>query len=201
MARTARLSDAVAADVAEASQLAADAEMARLRSELATTKARYKANPLDDAALQAAYRVVGIEMGKLTEAALAGSGLSAKDVARSKNYFALGLMYWLYNRPVDPQRRSIERKFAKKPELAAANQRVFEAGYAYGETAELFRVRYDVPPSKLAPGTYRTVTGNFAAAPPGAGVWATMSPRSRRPGAAQPGEDGWIGAPAGTSTS
>jgi 2-oxoglutarate ferredoxin oxidoreductase subunit alpha len=127
-------------------------------------KAGYKSNPLEDSALKSSYRIVGIDMSKLTEVALEGSGLSAKDVARSKNYFALGLMYWLYNRPIEPQLKSIERKFAKKPEFAAANQRVFKAGYAYGETTELFHARYQVPPSKLAPGTYRTVTGNFAAA-------------------------------------
>jgi 2-oxoglutarate ferredoxin oxidoreductase subunit alpha len=127
-------------------------------------KAGYKGNPLEDAALKASYRVVGIDMNKLTEAALAGSGLSAKDVARSKNYFALGLMYWLYNRPIEPQLQSIAAKFAKKPEFAAANQKVFTAGHAYGETTELFHARYSVPPSKLAPGNYRTVTGNFAAA-------------------------------------
>ena len=139
-------------------------------------KAGYKSNPLDDAALKGSYRVVAIEMGKLTEAALQGSGLSAKDVARSKNYFALGLMYWLYDRPIEPQLRSIERKFSKKPEFAAANQSVFKAGYAFGETTELFRARYHVPPSKLPPGTYRTVTGNFATAL-GLAVTARLSGR------------------------
>ncbi len=139
-------------------------------------KAGYKSNPLDDTAIKASYRIVAIDMGKLTEAALQGSGLSAKDVARSKNYLALGLMYWLYNRPVEPQLRSIERKFAKKPEFAAANQSVFKAGYAFGETTELFHSRYLVPPSRLAPGTYRTVTGNFATAL-GLAVTARLSGR------------------------
>jgi 2-oxoglutarate ferredoxin oxidoreductase subunit alpha len=127
-------------------------------------KAGYKSNPLDDSALKASIRIVGIDMNKLTEVALEGSGLSSKEVARSKNYFALGLMYWLYNRPVERQLKSIEQKFAKKPEFASANQKVFRAGYAYGETTELFHARYSVPPSKLAPGLYRTVTGNFAVA-------------------------------------
>jgi 2-oxoglutarate ferredoxin oxidoreductase subunit alpha len=127
-------------------------------------KAGYKSNPLDDTALKSSFRIVAIEMGKLTEAALQGSGLSAKDVSRSKNYFALGLMYWLYNRPFESQLKSIERKFSRKPEFAAANQSVFKAGYAYGETTELFHARYSVPPSKLAHGLYRTVTGNFATA-------------------------------------
>jgi len=139
-------------------------------------KAGYKANPLDDSALKSSYRVVGIDMSKLTEVALEGSGLSSKDTSRSRNYFALGVMYWLYDRPTEPQLKSIERKFSKKPEFASANQKVFKAGYAYGETAELFHARYRVPPSKLTPGVYRTVTGNFAAAL-GLAVTARLSGR------------------------
>jgi len=127
-------------------------------------KAGYKSDPLEDAALKASYRIFRVDMNKLTETALAGSGLSNKDVARCKNYFALGLMFWLYSRPVEPQLESIAKKFAKKPELADANQKVFKAGHAFGETSEAFFQRYEVPASKLAPGTYRNVTGNFATA-------------------------------------
>jgi 2-oxoglutarate ferredoxin oxidoreductase subunit alpha len=127
-------------------------------------KAGYKSDPLEDAALKATYKIIAVDMNKLTETALAGSGLSSKDVARCKNYFALGLMYWLYSRPVEPQLQSIGKKFAKKPELADANQKVFKAGHAFGETSEVFFQRYEVPASKLAPGTYRNVTGNFATA-------------------------------------
>jgi 2-oxoglutarate ferredoxin oxidoreductase subunit alpha len=127
-------------------------------------KAGYKSNPLDDAALKQNYKVFPVDMNKLTEAALAGSGLSSKEVARCKNYFALGLMYWLYSRPMEAQLESIAKKFGKKPEFADANQKVFKAGYAYGDTTEVGFVRYDVPASKLAPGTYRNVTGNFATA-------------------------------------
>ena len=127
-------------------------------------KAGYKSDPLEDAALKASYKIFRVDMNKLTETALAGSGLSNKDVARCKNYFALGLMFWLYSRPVEPQLESISKKFAKKPELAAANQKVFKAGHAFGETSEAFFQRYEVPASKLAPGTYRNVTGNFATA-------------------------------------
>jgi 2-oxoglutarate/2-oxoacid ferredoxin oxidoreductase subunit alpha len=127
-------------------------------------KAGYPANPLEDESLRKAYRFVAIDMNHLTEAALAGSGLSAKDVARCKNYFALGLLNWLYSRPVEPQNAAIRKKFLKKPELADANVKVFEAGYAYGETSEIFFERYVVPASPLAPGTYRSVTGNYAAA-------------------------------------
>jgi len=127
-------------------------------------KAGYKTNPLDDAALKQNYKIFNVDMNKLTEAALAGSGLSNKEIARCKNYFALGLMYWLYNRPIEPQLESIAVKFAKKPEIAQANQTVFKAGYAYGDTTEVFFQRYDVPASKLAPGTYRNITGNAAVA-------------------------------------
>ncbi|HET8542066.1 MAG TPA: 2-oxoacid:acceptor oxidoreductase subunit alpha [Anaeromyxobacter sp.] len=127
-------------------------------------KAGYRSNPLEDAALKQNYKVFNVDMNKLTEAALAGSGLSNKEIARCKNYFALGLMYWLYSRPIAPQLESIAQKFAKKPEIAEANQKVFKAGYAYGDTTEVFFQRYDVPASKLAPGTYRNVTGNFATA-------------------------------------
>ncbi len=127
-------------------------------------KAAYKSNPLDDAALKKSYRVVSVDMTKLTETALAGSGLSSKEVARCKNYFALGMMYWLYGRPVDMQVDSIQKKFAKKPERAKANVTVFKAGHAFGETCELFTGQYLVPAAKLKPGLYRNVTGNGAAA-------------------------------------
>jgi 2-oxoglutarate ferredoxin oxidoreductase subunit alpha len=127
-------------------------------------KAAYKANPLEDSAIRSTYKIFAVDMNKLTEAALEGSGLSSKETARCKNYFALGLMYWLYSKPLEPQLESIQKKFAKKPEFADANIKVFKAGYAYGETSEVFFQRYEVPASKLAPGLYRTVTGNFATA-------------------------------------
>jgi 2-oxoglutarate ferredoxin oxidoreductase subunit alpha len=127
-------------------------------------KAGYQQNPLEDEALQGTFRVVSLDMNRLTETALSGSGLSSKDVARCKNYFALGVLSWLYSRERDPQLVAIQKKFVKKPELAAANQKVFLAGYDYGETSELFFERYVVPPSKLSPGLYRNVTGNHAAA-------------------------------------
>jgi 2-oxoglutarate/2-oxoacid ferredoxin oxidoreductase subunit alpha len=127
-------------------------------------KAGYASNPLDDEALQSNYRLLAVDMNKLTETALHGSGLSSKEVARCKNYFALGLMYWMYSRPIEPQLQSIAKKFAKKPDMAEANAKVFQAGYAYGETSEVFFQRYQVPASKLPAGTYRNVTGNFATA-------------------------------------
>ncbi len=127
-------------------------------------KAGFKQNPLDDSALKQNYKVVQVDMNKLAEAALQGSGLSSKDIARTKNYFALGLMYWLYNRPADIQVESIKQKFAKKPQYAEANIKVFKAGHAFGETSELFVNQYQVPAAKLRPGLYRNVTGNQATA-------------------------------------
>lgn len=127
-------------------------------------KAQYKTNPLEDAALKQNYKVVAVDMSKMTSHALEGSGLSSKEVARCQNYFALGMMYWLYSRDVEQQLQAIAVKFGKKPQFVEANQKVFKAGYAFGETAELGLGRFFVPPSKLAPGTYRTVTGNYATA-------------------------------------
>jgi 2-oxoglutarate/2-oxoacid ferredoxin oxidoreductase subunit alpha len=127
-------------------------------------KALYKTNPLEDEALKRNYKLVRVDMNKLTELALEGSGLSSKEVARSKNYFALGMLYWLYGRPADHQVQSIKEKFAKKPQFADANVKVFNAGYAFGETTELFASQYIVPEAKLKPGLYRNVTGNQATA-------------------------------------
>jgi 2-oxoglutarate ferredoxin oxidoreductase subunit alpha len=127
-------------------------------------KAAYKSNPLDDAALKSTYKVVAVDMSKLTDVALEGSGLSSKETARCRNYFALGMMYWLYSRDVEQQLAAIAVKFGKKPQFVEANQKVFKAGYAFGETAELGLGRYFVPKSQLAAGKYRTVTGNYAVA-------------------------------------
>jgi len=133
-------------------------------SEANLEKAGYKSNPLADETLKQNFKIFLVDMTKLTESALEGSGLSSKEVARCRNYFALGLLYWLYSRPMEQQLEAIAAKFAKKPEFVEPNQRVFKAGYAFGETSEIFFQRYVVPPSKLAPGTYRNVTGNFATA-------------------------------------
>ncbi len=127
-------------------------------------KAQYRTNPLEDEALRRGYKLVKVDMNSLTEHALEGSGLSSKEVARCKNYFALGMLYFLYGRPVEHQVESIRQKFAKKPQFADANVKVFQAGYAFGETTELFASTYQVPAAKLKPGLYRNVTGNQATA-------------------------------------
>src|SRR4029079_19714761 len=85
-----------------------------------------------------------------------------REAERSKNFFALGLMSWLYNRPTEGTLEYVEKKFAKRPEIAQANATAFKAGYAYGETSEDFAVSYEIAPAKMTPGVYRQITGNTA---------------------------------------
>jgi len=127
------------------------------------TRAGYASNPLSDPSL-AEYRVYPVDIGGLTTQALAGSGLSRKEMARSRNYFALGLALWLHHRPLEDEIAGIERRFAARPELVAANIAALRAGYAYGETTEIFPVTYRVRPAPAEPGRYRSVTGNQALA-------------------------------------
>jgi 2-oxoglutarate ferredoxin oxidoreductase subunit alpha len=89
-------------------------------------------------------------------------GISSREAERSKNFFALGLMSWLYHRPIEGTLGFIETKFAKRPEIAEANTRAFKAGWNYGETSEDFAVSYEIAPAKLQPGTYRQISGNSA---------------------------------------
>lgn len=125
--------------------------------------AGYSANPLKDGSLQK-YSVYEVDISKLTALALQDLNLSSKIVDRSKNFFALGMMYWMYNRPMDSTVTWIQKKFGNKPEIAEANLRVLKAGWNYGETTEIFNVRYQVGPAKLPPGKYRNITGNQATA-------------------------------------
>lgn len=126
--------------------------------------AGYPHNPLDDESLGQRYRLVKIDISKLTALALEDSGLGTKDAGRCKNFWALGLMFWMYQRETERELRSIQEKFAKKPELADANIRAFKAGYSYGENTEMFGQTFHVRPAKIAPGLYRNVTGNSATA-------------------------------------
>ncbi|MDB5332727.1 MAG: korA [Phycisphaerales bacterium] len=126
-------------------------------------KAGYDISPLEDASL-GGYRLIRVPINKLTAAAAKDSGLGAKDIDRCKNMFALGLVYWLYGRPLEPTLQYIEQKFAKKPAVAGANALALKAGYHFGETAELFSEQYQVPKAKLPPGNYRKITGNEATA-------------------------------------
>jgi len=125
--------------------------------------AGYSANPLKDGSLQK-YSVYEVDISKLTALALQDLNLSSKLIDRSKNFFALGMMYWMYNRPMDSTITWIQKKFGNKPEIAEANLRVLKAGWNYGETTEIFNVRYQVGPAKLPPGKYRNITGNQATA-------------------------------------
>src|SRR6185503_9276194 len=126
-------------------------------------KAGYEANPLDDGSLNS-YRLIKVAINKLNAAATKDSGLGAKDTDRCKNMFALGLVYWLYGRPIEPTLEYIRQKFGKKPQVADANSKALKAGFNFGETTELFHEQYQVPKAKLAPGTYRKITGNEATA-------------------------------------
>jgi 2-oxoglutarate ferredoxin oxidoreductase subunit alpha len=126
-------------------------------------KAGYKSNPLEDGSLSA-YRVHSIDISKLTSTALADSGLSAREIARAKNMFALGMMLWMYSRPMEPTLRFLKQKFAKTPDIAAGNEKALKAGFYYGETAEIFSETIVVAPAKLPPGTYRSISGNESTA-------------------------------------
>src|SRR5215468_2315765 len=126
-------------------------------------KAHLTSNPLEDNSLDK-FRVFPVELQKLTRAALASLGLDAKSMDRCKNFFALGMCYWLYNRSMDPTIRWIDDKFNKKPLLAEANKLALKAGYSYCEATEAFQISYEIPPAQLTPGTYRNLSGNQALA-------------------------------------
>ncbi|MEV6298041.1 2-oxoacid:acceptor oxidoreductase subunit alpha [Actinoplanes sp. NPDC051861] len=126
-------------------------------------KVGYATSPLEDGSL-GDYAVHPVALTSMTVGALADSGLSKKDAERAKNMFALGLLSWMYSRPFESTLRFLERKFAKRPDLVAANKAAFQAGWNYGETTEAFSVRYEVKPARMRPGTYRNITGNQALA-------------------------------------
>ncbi|MEM7481758.1 MAG: 2-oxoacid:acceptor oxidoreductase subunit alpha [Acidobacteriota bacterium] len=126
-------------------------------------KAAYDSNPLEDGSLTD-YRVHEAALTTMTRRTLEDSGLTTKAQDRCKNVFALGMVYWLFSRPLDPTIEWLEKKFAKKPEIADANVRVLKAGWNFAETTEIFQTRYEVEPATLEPGTYRNILGNTALA-------------------------------------
>ncbi len=126
-------------------------------------KAGFESNPLTDGTLKG-YRVIEVQMDELTTLAVKDTGVSGRDVLRSKNFFALGLMAWLFHRPLEPTLDWIQKKFSRSPEVAAANTAAFKAGYNYGETTEATKVTFEVKPASLPPGTYTNITGNTALA-------------------------------------
>ncbi len=126
-------------------------------------KAQISVNPLEDGSLQG-YRLFPVALNKLTRAALKDLGLGAKSMDRCKNFFALGMCYWLYNRAMDATDRWLDDKFKNKPALVEANKLAMKAGYSYCEATEAFQTSYEIPPAKLAPGVYRNLSGNSALA-------------------------------------
>jgi 2-oxoglutarate ferredoxin oxidoreductase subunit alpha len=127
-------------------------------------RAGYTHNPLDDASLPERYRVHKIDITRLTHDALAGLPLNAKEKDRCKNFFALGLVSWIYTRPIEPTLEWVKRRFTKNLDIAEANVRALKAGHAFGETAEIFTECYGIEPAEMAPGLYRSMTGNRALA-------------------------------------
>jgi 2-oxoglutarate/2-oxoacid ferredoxin oxidoreductase subunit alpha len=127
------------------------------------TRVGYTTSPLEDGTL-AAYNVHAVAITSMTVKALEEFDITRKDAERAKNMFALGLLSWLYNRPLEGTIKFLESKFAAKQEIMKANVAAFRAGWNFGETTEDFSVQYEVKPAKLEPGTYRNITGNTALA-------------------------------------
>jgi len=125
------------------------------------TRVGYAASPLEDGSLSG-YNVHAVPVTSMTVKALEEIDVSRKEAERAKNMFALGLLSWLYNRPLEGTHKFLRSKFANKPEIMKANITAFQAGWNYGETTEAFSVQYEVKPATLAPGTYRNITGNSA---------------------------------------
>ncbi len=124
-------------------------------------KVGYEANPLSDGSLTK-FNLFAIPIGTLNARALEGLEMTSKQGDLTKNFFALGIMFWLYERSMDPTTAWIDDKFSRRPVIAEANKRALKAGYAFGETTEIFHTTYRVPAAHLPPGTYRNVTGNEA---------------------------------------
>jgi 2-oxoglutarate ferredoxin oxidoreductase subunit alpha len=131
--------------------------------ERSLAKAGYESNPLSDGSL-GPYTVYEVPMTSITQEVCKEAGVKPRDAERSKNFFALGLVSWLFTRPTQPTIQWITERFSAKPEVAEANTRAFRAGYDFGETAELFESNYEVRPASFAKGEYVQVTGNQALA-------------------------------------
>ena len=125
--------------------------------------AGYDENPLDDHSLDG-YQLFRVPLTRITRESVDGLGLSQKEADRCRNFFAMGLLYWLYGRKPDLTLRFIEDKFGSKPDIAEANRKALRAGWNYGETTDAFASSYRVEPAKLSPGTYRNMMGNQALA-------------------------------------
>jgi 2-oxoglutarate/2-oxoacid ferredoxin oxidoreductase subunit alpha len=126
-------------------------------------KVGYESSPLETGEL-GQYRVYAMAITSMTVKALEAFDISRKDAERAKNMFALGMLSWLYDRPAESTLGFLKAKFARKPDIMAANVAAFQAGWNFGETTEAFSVRYEVRPARLRPGTYRNISGNTALA-------------------------------------
>src|SRR5262249_36699143 len=145
-------------------------------------KAGYPKNPLEDSGLGEKYRLYQVDISGMTKTALEDLSLNAKEKERCKNFFALGLVSWIYTRPLDPTLDAIKKRFAKNATFVEANTRVLKAGHAFGETAEMFAEHYGVEAAEMPPGVYRSMTGNRALA------WGLLAAAQRTaiPGAFRP---------------
>jgi len=123
--------------------------------------AGFESNPLTDGSLKG-FQLFPVPVTTLTRNALVELGLSQKEMDRCKNFFALGMMYWMYTRPLEPTERWIENKFKKRPELIEANKKAMMAGYNFADTTEIFTVHYEVQHAEIEPGMYRNLSGNEA---------------------------------------
>lgn len=126
-------------------------------------KADYEVSPLEDSSLEG-YRVFAAEITTLTRRTLEDSGLDAKTQDRCKNFFALGMVYWMFSRPLETSVEWLRQKFRSRPEIAEANIKVMKAGFNFCDITEVFQVRYEVEPASLKPGVYRNIVGNSAMA-------------------------------------
>jgi 2-oxoglutarate ferredoxin oxidoreductase subunit alpha len=127
------------------------------------TKVGYQVSPLDDGSLES-YQLHAVDLTGMTVEAVKEFGLGRKEASRAKNMFALGLLSWMYNRPTASTVRFLEKKFATKPAIAAANVAAFKAGWNFGETTEAFSISYEIKPATMPAGTYRNISGNLALA-------------------------------------
>lgn len=125
-------------------------------------QAGYPANPLTDGTFDGRFKVHSVDITKLTRGAVEGLGLGQKESDRCRNFFAMGLVFWLYDRSLEPTLRFIEEKFGKRPEIAQANERALRAGYNYGETVEAMNTQFHVPKAELPAGKYYNIMGNTA---------------------------------------
>ncbi len=124
--------------------------------------AGYESNPAEDGSLDDYFTVIPIEMNKMVKAACEDLDLNAKLVLRTKNFFALGVLFYMYDRPLDATEIWLKKKFSGKDAIIEANTRAMHAGYNYADTTELFTTRFKVEKATLAPGTYRNINGNYA---------------------------------------